>query len=277
MIFLEDVTKFLANLPDESADLIIADPPYGIEKSFGVKEKWQSIEEWVAWCDQWLQECERIMKPGASILVYGIHHYLCYNQISLYRLGLEYRRQIIWHYENGFCGNRKLRATYEPLLWFTKGNQYYFEEIREPYKSADRLKHPVRKGGKVWKPHPDGRIAGDVWSIPTLAGRRFKDEKVDHPSQKPMVLSQRLARHFCPENGSIVIPFAGSGSECLAAYREGRKFVSTEINPTFKKLAESRLKAEGWKPNSSQPKQAVSSKSRGDSCTVAPVPSVVNQ
>ena len=277
MILSEDVLDFLANLPDESTDLIIADPPYGIEKSFGVKQEWRDIEGWVTWCDKWLLECERIMKPGAGILVYGIHHYICYNQVSLYSLGLDYRRQIIWHYENGFCGNRKLRATYEPLLWFTKGDRYYFEEVREPYKSADRLKYPVRKGGKVWKPHPKGRIAGDVWSIPTLAGRRFRDEKVDHPSQKPMVLSQRLARHFCPKSGSIVIPFAGSGSECLAAFREGRRFLATEINPAFRRLALSRLKAEGWEPDLDQCRPAASNKTSGDRLTVAPAPSAVNQ
>ena len=277
MIFLEDVTTFLAKLPDQSADLIIADPPYGIEKSFGVKEEWQNIQEWVAWCDGWLQECERIMKPRASIFVYGIHHYLCYNQISLYNLGLNYRRQIIWHYENGFCGNRELRATYEPLLWFTKGDLYYFEDIREPYKSVERLKYPVRKNGKVWQPHPDGRIAGDVWAIPTLAGRRFQDEKVNHPSQKPLAISQRLTRHFCPPEGSIVIPFSGSGSECLAAFREGRKFLATEINPTFKELAENRLKAEGWKPSETQPKLEESKSESGDSFTVEPVMSTVNQ
>lgn len=277
MIFLEDVTSFLKKLPDQSADLIIADPPYGIKKSFGVKEKWQSVQEWVAWCDSWLNECERIMKPGSSILVYGIHHYLCYNQVSLYKLGLSYRRQIIWHYENGFCGNRKLRATYEPLLWFTKGDTYYFEEIREPYKSTERLKHPVTKGGKVWKPHPKGRIAGDVWAIPTLAGRRFQDEKVDHPSQKPLALSQRLTRHFCPRNGSIVIPFAGSGSECLAAFRENRKFLATEINPTFKELAESRLTKEGWKPSRALMDQLETNNDDGASLTVEPSPSLVNQ
>lgn len=242
MIASLDVVEFLNGLADDSADLVIADPPYGIDKDFGVNENWNDIEGWAAWCEQWLTSAVRTLKPSGSIIVYGIHNYLCYNQISLYLLGMKYRRQFIWHYENGFCGNRRLpRATYEPFLWFSKSNEFYFREMREPYKSVDRLRYKVTKGGKVWQPHPDGRIAGDVWSIPTLAGRRFRDEKVDHPSQKPLALSDRLVRHFSPPGGHIVIPFAGSGSECVAAARNGRSFSATEINSYFRSIAQRRL------------------------------------
>ncbi len=247
MILLKDAIEFLDDIDSDSTDLIIADPPYGIDKDFGVKKSWNTIEEWAIWCEEWLTECERILKPGGNILVYGIHNYICYNQISLYNLGLKYRRQFIWHYENGFCGNRKLpRATYEPLLWFTKGVDFYFKEMREPYKSKERLKYKVKKRGKIWEPHPDGRIVGDVWNIPTLAGRSFKDEKVDHPSQKPLILSERLIQHFSAPSSKIVVPFCGSGSECVAAYRLGREFLATEINSYFKTIAETRLQDEGW-------------------------------
>jgi DNA modification methylase len=247
----DDVLHFLESLPEESADLIIADPPYGIEKSFGVEEAWQNIEEWALWCERWLGRAKRVLKPTGSILVYGIHNFICYNQISLYKLGMKYRRQFIWHYENGFCGHRIIpRATYEPLLWFSKNDDFYFAEIREPYKSTDRLRYKIVKNGKTWEPHPGGRIVGDVWAIPTLAGRRFRDEKVDHPSQKPMALSERLVRHFSPPNGHIVIPFAGSGSECVAAFINGRTFEATEINPSYQQLATRRLKEAGWNPTS---------------------------
>lgn len=247
MIHSKDVMAFLKDLPTGSADLIIADPPYGIDKDYGVKESWSNIEEWAIWCEEWLAESKRVLKENGSILVYGIHNYLCYNQISLFKLGMSYRRQFIWHYENGFCGNRKLpRATYEPLLWFSKSDTYFFEEIREPYKSEARLKYDVKKNGKVWKPHPEGRIAGDVWNIPTLAGRAFKDEKVDHPSQKPLVLSERLVKHFAPKGGTVIIPFSGSGSECVASFLHGREFQATDINSYFRKIAEKRLTDAGW-------------------------------
>jgi len=270
----EDVLTFMRALPDESIDLVIADPPYGIDKDFGMEDSWKDIEEWALWCEKWLFDAARVLKKTGNILVYGIHNYICYNQISLYKLGLQYRRQFIWHYENGFCGNRKLpRATYEPLLWFTKSNDFYFEEIREPYKSSDRLRYKIKKNGKVWQPNPNGRMAGDVWNIPTLAGKVYENEKVDHPTQKPMVLSERLIKHFSPLNGIVVIPFCGSGSECVAAFRHGRAFLSTDINSYYQTIAEKRLKAEGWKQKKSQPSKTES----GKKFTMFPDKSVVNQ
>lgn len=247
-----DVIELLRMIPSGSADLVIADPPYGIDKDFGKPDSWKSISEWKDWCWSWLSECKRILKGDGSILLYGISHYICYNQVQLYDLGMQYRRQIIWHYENGFCGNRNLRATYEPLLWFSMSEKHYFKEIREPYKSADRLKYNVNKNGKVWKPNPEGRLAGDVWNIPTLAGRRFKDEKVGHPTQKPLAISERLVEHFCPPNGTVLIPFAGSGSECVAAFRAGRTFTGIELNERYCEIAEGRLTAEGWSDTDSK-------------------------
>ena len=246
-IYNKDVLEFLSSIKSGFADLVIADPPYGIEKYFGADDNWADTDEWIKWCESWITECKRILNPTGSILIYGIHNYICHNHVTLYKLGMKYRRQFIWHYENGFCGNTRLpRATYESILWFTKSDDFYFEEIREPYKSQNRLKYKIKKNGKTWHPNPKGRIAGDVWNIPTLAGKRFQKEKVDHPTQKPILLSDRLARHFCKKDGLIIIPFAGSGSECISAYQLDRNFVASEINPQYCELAAHRLEAIGW-------------------------------
>ncbi len=165
----------------------------------------------------------------------------------MYEIGFEYRRQIIWNYENGFAGYTKsLAAHYEPLLWFSKGNGFTFHPIREPYKSTERLKHKIIKNGKVWKPNPEGRLAGDVWRFPVLAGRRFRDEKVDHPTQKPLSISNRIIRHFSSPGEIVLVPFAGSGSECVAAKAAGRHFVSFELNVDYIAIAQSRLSTTGF-------------------------------
>jgi len=158
-------------------------------------------------------------------------------------MGLIYRRQIIWHYENGFAGygKRSLNATYEPLLWFSKTDRYIYTPIREPYKSQERLKHKIIKNGKVWEPHPDGRMAGDIWSFPTLAGRRFRDEKVNHPTQKPLSISRRIVKHFSNPDDTVLVPFAGSGSECVAAVMEGRGYLGFELNGEYIELARNRI------------------------------------
>jgi len=84
-------------------------------------------------------------------------------------------------------------------------------------------------------------LAGDVWCFPTLAGKRFESEKVDHPTQKPLALCDRIVKHFSNPNDLVFIPFAGSGSECVSSISNNRRFVATEINPSYIDIANNRL------------------------------------
>lgn len=237
-----DCISFLETLEPQSIDLIIADPPYNLNKNFGNgSDTWESVETWMEWSKLWIDGCIRTLKPTGSIFIYGIHHYLCYVQCYLYERKLKYRRQIIWSYENGFSGYKTLSAFYEPLLWFSKSDTFTYHPIREPYKSQDRLKNKIIKNGKEWKPNPEGRLAGDVWNIPTLAGKRFEKEKANHPTQKPLALCDRLVKHFSNPGDLVFIPFAGSGSECVSCAQNGRSFIATEINPAYVEIAKMRL------------------------------------
>lgn len=244
-IYQGDALKLMRKLKTDSVDLIIADPPYGIEKDFGGKEKWglKKHDLWFDWMKEWLSEGERVLKPGGSIFVYGIHHNIGYVQCYLYELGLSYGRQFIWHYKNNWSGYTKLPpGNYEPLLWFFKGDKYIYHPIREAYESTDRLKYKITKNGKTWKPNPDGKHAGDVWYIPVLAGKRFAKERVNHPTQKPLAICDRIINHFSNEGDTVLIPFAGSGSECVSAKKNGREFIAFELNPKYIKIADARLK-----------------------------------
>ena len=86
-------------------------------------------------------------------------------------------------------------------------------------------------------------MAGDVWRFPVLAGRRFAPEKVEHPTQKPIPLSLRIVRHFSNPGELVLVPFAGSGSECLAARMAGRRYLGFELNPEYARIAGDRILA----------------------------------
>ena len=244
-VYLGDTLELLKSLEDNSVDLIISDPPYSIAKDFGPKSKiWKNTDDWYEWSCKWIDLCVEKLKPSGSIFIYGLHSSLCYLQVYLLQKNMYYRRQFIWYYENGFSGYTKLPAAfYEPLLWFSKGKEYTFHQIREPYKSQERLKNKItKKDGTIWTPHPEGRIAGDVWNFPVLAGKRFANEKVDHPTQKPISISNRIVKHFSNEGDLVLVPFAGSGSECVASYINGRNFIGFEINEKYIPIIEKRLK-----------------------------------
>lgn len=239
-----DCLDLFPQIDDESVDLIVIDPPYNLGKDFGNNsDKWGNVQDWSKWSKEWLDESKRVLKPTGSIFVYGIHRYICFIQCHLYDLGLHYGRQFIWHYENGWSMYTKApAATYEPILWFTKTKDYTYNEIREPYKSQDRLKYKIIKNGKVWTPNPEGKRSGDVWNIPTLAGRRFANEKVDHPTQKPLLLCDRIIKQFSNQGDLILAPFAGSGSECVSAMNNNRHFIGLELNSDYVATAENRLR-----------------------------------
>ena len=238
-----DCIEGMKRLEEGRFNLIIADPPYNLNKDFGVWKEDERRAEWKQWSREWLTAARRVLSDQGNIFVYGIHHHQCWIQCIMYELGYVYRRQIIWHYENGFAGygKRSLNACYEPVLWFSKTNEYIFHEIREPYKSQARLRHKITKNGRVWTPHPDGRMVGDIWMFPVLAGRRFRDEKVNHPTQKPLSISRRLVRYFSNPGDTVLVPFVGSGSECVAATMEGRGHVGFELNPDYVAIAQTRL------------------------------------
>lgn len=242
-IYQGDCIELMSQLEEESFDLIIADPPYNLNKDFGNNsDKWVNVHDWVEWSKSWIKVAVKKLKPTGSIFIYGIHHYQCYIQVYLYELGLYYRRQIIWYYENGFTTYKKAPpAQYEPLLWFSKGEDYVYHTVREPYKSQERLKNKITKNGKVWEPHPEGKQGGDVWNIPVLAGKRFENERVEHPTQKPLQICDRIIKHFSNEGDKILIPFCGSGSECVSARMNRRDFIAFEINEAYIKISNERL------------------------------------
>jgi len=242
-IYHGDCIELFRQIENESVDLIIIDPPYNLGKDFGNKsDKWETVDEWLNWSMKWLSESSRTLKKTGSIFVYGIHKYICFIQCYLYELKLQYGRQFIWYYENGWSRYTRAPAScYEPILWFTKTKKYTYHDIREPYKSTERLKYKIIKNGKIWKPNPLGKRTGDIWNIPTLAGRRFSKEKVSHPTQKPLALCDRIINHFSNEGDLVLVPFAGSGSECLSAKLNHRNYIGFELNKDYISIAEKRF------------------------------------
>ena len=159
-----------------------------------------------------VNKLKQLLKPKGSIVWFGIHDYIGFIQVIMYKAGLSYRRLNIWHYENGFSRSKKEPAThYEPCVWFSNEQQkwtYNVDEVRRPYKSTERLKSPVKYKGKdgevkIWQPNPRGSMRGDIWDFPTLAGKAFEKERTEHPTQKPESLIMELTTDFCPMNSGI--------------------------------------------------------------------------
>lgn len=242
-------------------DLILTDPPYNLRKDFGNDSDSLSQDDFLRVSRSRLSHCSDLLSEQGSILWFGIHHYIGFLQVMMYDLGLSYRRMNIWRYRNGFSRSKRVpRGEYEPFLWFSKSSKkwtYNTDDVRVPYSSEDRLKTPVwyrnSKGERVqWTPDPRGAMRGDVWEFPTLAGKRFANERTDHPTQKPEALFIELIKAHCPKNadgqyeGTILDPFLGSGTTAVACERlnqQGHKinWVGIELEQRWADVAKTRL------------------------------------
>ena len=250
----EDCITGMRKLKDDSVDIIICDPPYNIGKDFGNDSDKQKMDEYLPWCDEWIAECIRILKPKGTLYIYGFSEILAYIRV---RININVR-WVIWHYTNKVTPSLNFwQRTHESILCCYKEKPVFNrDEVREPYTKA-YLKNAagkVRKATKgrfsngtketIYKAHKNGALPRDVIKISALAGGAGKKERVDHPTQKPLALCEKLIK--ASKNGEdtlMVIPFAGSGSECVAAKTLGINFIGYEINQKYIDLCNERLES----------------------------------
>ena len=250
-----DTIQLLPTLETESAQIVIADPPYNIGKDFGNNSDKQPMDEYLKWCDIWIAECLRILKPNGTMFIYGFSEILA---LILARIPHSInRRWVIWHYTNKNVASLNFwQRSHESILVLWKEDKvFHRDDIREPYtegflngaagKERTATKGRFSSGEKTttYTAHPAGALPRDVIKIPALAGGAGMKERVNHPTQKPLALCEKLIRS-CKQSavdGYVLVPFAGSGSECLAAKNLGLPFVGIELNEEYVKLIHERL------------------------------------
>ena len=167
-------------------------------------------------------------------------------------------RWLVWHYTNKVTPSLNFwQRSHESILCCTKGSPVFNrDDVREPY-TDNFLKNAAGKKRKAtvgrfsngetettYTAHENGALPRDVIKVSALAGGAGKKERVDHPTQKPIELCRKLLK-ASKNNGQtlLVVPFAGSGSECVAAVHENVTFIGFEINPDYVKLCNQRLQS----------------------------------
>ncbi len=248
-----DTIQILPTLSENSAQIIIADPPYNIGKDFGNDSDKQPMDEYLKWTDKWITECIRILKPNGTMFIYGFSEILA---LILSRIPFHIqRRWIIWHYTNKNVASMNFwQRSHESILVLWKEDKvFHRDDIREAYtegflngsagKERTATKGRFSKGEKTttYNAHPNGALPRDVIKIPALAGGAGMNERVNHPTQKPLALCEKLLKSCKQDDGYVLIPFAGSGSECVSAKKLGLPFIGIELNEEYINLINERL------------------------------------
>ena len=217
-------------VPDESVDLIYADPPYGVSDG-GItyhSGKIKSVDkgEWdkePPEIDSWVALCYKKLKPNGSIYVSGTFHNIYEVGVSLKKHGFTIRNEIIWEKEAAAptIVPKYYAFWHESVIFATKSDEYSFE--------AEQIKK-----------YSDGKQMKDIWRLGAPRGK----EKVDHSTQKPETLLVRIITASCPVSGLILDPFAGSGTTLVVAKRLLREAVGYEIEAGYVETTRARLRKE---------------------------------
>jgi len=244
-IFCQDVFTAFPLLPDQSVDLMFADPPYNLTKSFNDRKfKQTSIDEYSEWLDSWLSQTVRLLKPTASVYICGDWR----SSAAIQRVGEKYfisQNRITWEREKGRGAKSNWKNCSEDIWFFTVSDDYYFNvdavmlkrQVIAPYTNSngEPKDWTETENGRFRVTHPSNLwtdLTVPYWSMP---------ENTDHPTQKPEKLLAKIILASTNPGDAILDPFAGVGTTAVVAKKLNRRFVAIESNEEYCLLAAKRL------------------------------------
>ncbi len=246
-LYNNDCLKILEDIPENTFDMIFADPPYmlsngGITCQNGKvvsvnKGKWdesQGFEKDFEFHKKWLSACKRVLKKNGTLWVSGTYHSIYSCGFAMQLLGYHILNDISWFKPNAspnMCC-RYFTASHETLIWARRDKNtkhtFNYELMKNGDFSSDFIKKPNTQMRSVW-----------------AIGTPKKSEKIlgKHPTQKPLDLLERIILASTNEGDLVLDPFMGSATTGVAALKHNRKFVGIEKEKEFVELAEKRLSA----------------------------------
>lgn len=249
-IFQGDCNDLLPHIPDTSVALTITSPPYCMGKEY---ESGNRISNFIDGHEKILPEIARITRPGGSIC-WQVGYWVKDNEIVpldylVYEImkrlpGIKLRNRAIWTFGSGLHCSKRFSGRHEVILWFTKGDGYWFDldaiRVAQKYPGKKASKGPKRG---QFSGNPLGKNPSDVWDIPNVKACHV--EKTDHPCQFPVALASRCIRALSRPGDIVFDPFGGVLSAGVAALMEGRRFLGAEQNSTYAELGCERLRLLG--------------------------------
>lgn len=241
-IIQDDCLKSFRKIPDESIDVVFADPPFNLKKKYRSHNDNLELQEYLDWCEKWIKECVRVIKPTGSIFLHNIPRWLTYYSAMLNEVA-DFRHWISWDAPTAPMGKTLQPNHYGILFYAKEARQNKFYEIRSPHKRCRKCGYLIKDyGGKKALLHPFGTLVSDVWTdIHRLRHNKYRDE---HPCQLPIHLLERIILMSTDENDIVLDPFSGTGTTAVASKRLGRNFIGFELDEEYVKASLKKLAQE---------------------------------
>jgi site-specific DNA-methyltransferase (adenine-specific) len=250
VLYNEDCLEVISRIPENSVDMIFADPPYKLSNN-GItckngrmaavnKGKWdksKGLEEDTAFHDEWITACRRVLKPEGTIWISGTYHNIYQCGYLLQKNNFHILNDISWFKPNASpnLSCRFFTASHETIIWARK------EKNGRHVFNYDAVKNGKFPEDKLKKENMQMR---SVWSIPTPA--KTEKEWGKHPTQKPLSLLMRIIIASTNPGDIILDPFNGGGTTGAACgLIGGRCYIGIEIDKTFCELSVKRFEQAG--------------------------------
>lgn len=240
-LYNADSISFLSALPDNSIDMVFADPPYNLSNGgFSVHagrmvsvnkgdwDKSNGFNDDYEFHHRWIEACRRVLKPHGTLWVSGTYHSIYQCGHALQALNYHILNDIAWFKPNASpnLSCRFFTASHETLIWARKEknakHNFDYQLMKEGDWTGDVLKKP-------------GLQMRSVWSIGTPKPVEKKFGK--HPTQKPIELLRRIVLASTKKGDIVLDPFTGSSTTGLAAVANGRQFIGIDLEKPFLDLS----------------------------------------
>jgi DNA modification methylase len=250
-----DAVKILKQYPDESVDLVFADPPYNLDKNYNVYADEQAEEQYIQWCNSWLTEYIRILKPTGSLYLLNLPRWAMYHAFFLNQ-HLYFQNWIVWDALSEPRG--KVMPAHYGLLFYTKHPSNFtfnYEKVGQLDARNYCLRaNCIRKRKSIG--NDDKEALTDIWwDVHRIKHPRDRDR---HPCQLPDLLMQRIIKLSTNPGDVVLDALGGAGTTPIAALQLGRRYVAIDLDPYYVQIMQAKIaqiEQAGYVPRESTKKQ----------------------
>lgn len=266
--YLGDCLNLFDQITNESIDLIYLDPPFFTQKtqrqitrdgntSYSFQDTWENIGEFKQYIKDRLEKAKLALKDTGSIFLHcdrsASHHFRCALEEVF---GAEnFQSEIIWSYRRWSNAKKGLLNTHQTIFFYSKSKNFKFNQFYEAYSPTTNLDQILQersrddRGKSVYKTNENGEHVlikdkkgvplSDVWEIPYLNPKAR--ERVNYPTQKPILLLEKIIELVTDKGDLVLDPFCGSGTTLVAAKLLDRNYIGFDQSKEALELVESRL------------------------------------
>jgi site-specific DNA-methyltransferase (adenine-specific) len=263
-----DCLHVVSTILPNTVDLVYCDPPFFTQKThtqktrdntynYSFDDKWDTLSHYVQFLRERLIAIRQVMKPTATIFFHcdrTASHHIRFVLDEVFGSD-QFQSEIIWFYKRWSNAKRGLLNAHQTIFMYSKTSDFKFNTLYQDYSETTNLDQILQKrqrdteGKTTYALDNDGAVVlngvkkgvplTDVWEIPYLNPKA--NERVGYPTQKPILLLERIINIVTDPHDVVLDPFCGSGSTLVASHLLDRSYIGIDTSQDAIKLAQKRL------------------------------------